>query len=184
LAEQHFTEALSISRENGWELETCLAQNNLGDVALWQDNLPAALTYYTDSLQIARQLNNSVMIASGLIFAGLTLCLLHQPAQANAQAREALTLTTQMGYQAQVAESLMVLGLAAEQQNQAQVATWHLSASAAQRDSINYSFLPVMQTPFEAALTRLSAGMGDKEFGAAWEKGGQLSPAEVLGQVL
>ena len=157
--------------------------SNLGWMALYQGDLPAARALQEESLATRRALDERREIAVSLTALGRVAFAAGESAAARALYLESLPLHHELGNQWGVALALegLVAVLAGEQPA---LAVRLAGAAAAVRAVIGRTMPPVERTGYEQVLAGLRASLGEGAFAAAWAAGQALSPDRMVAEAL
>ncbi|HEY3111456.1 MAG TPA: tetratricopeptide repeat protein [Chloroflexota bacterium] len=173
-------ESLALFRALGDRRGSAYALNQLGLLAIHRGAYAQARVPLEESLELFRELDDPRGVGFALNNLGLVAIGLGDPARATALLEESLAVYQELGDRRNAAECLEGLARAAAAADRPEGAARLFGAAEALRETIGAPLLPLDRGPYERAVARVRAALGDGPLAEAWAAGRSRPLADVL----
>ena len=179
-AAETLDECIGAAEALGDERLIALARNNRGDVALSQGDLDNAGRQFEASLELLRAIDDSTNVARSLYNLGAVALEQGDDAGAATLFRESLGLATGLDDDEDAAWSAIGLAALCSRGGRAHDAATLLGFASASIAAIGATMKPFEQRLFDRTRDLVVELLAPGELDQAFERGGRLTPAEIL----
>jgi tetratricopeptide (TPR) repeat protein len=174
---------LAAAQQAGSRRGMAVALDSVGCALTRLGRIDEARTVLTDALALYRELGNKSGEAMTLVDLAAVAMEEHDHAQATPLYVEALTLAWQIGDRRRVAFCLEGLGQTTVEDD-AERATWYLSAAHELRCALSSPLPPSEQHHFDRTVAQIKATLSPAAFEAAWRLGADTPLDQIVAQVV
>lgn len=177
-------EAITRFDELGDTRGRSYALNALGNLFIEIQDYPAAQAIHEENLEIARQLNDPLLIADAQAMLGLAMSRQGDYSAASSLLKEALALRLEMGDKRNAAIALTATASVFAAQGHGVRAARLWGAIEALRETLGFPLRPRQQAEHEKAVSQARDASDGVQFTAAWAAGRVLTWEQAVNRAL